>query len=491
MNTKQKIIRTVAVVALLVSFGFNANASMYSRKQARKTIEQTSYIINQAYEIASYYSFWQTNNVSRAMYYNNYAQDLYFYHLYRSSIRYSLLAREYALDVIDNCDDYWEFFYYTYYGWSMRYGYNYNFAYINGYRDGYYDGYYARYCSRHRHDYRRDPHRNMHNEWYTDQRYNDVSSGKYFANNGDNPLTRGNTGKTGSSSQGGTTVSRPGYTGEPTQTTDNGFKNIVNNNYYSQTELAMLNDVPSATVMENDFRQKNPSVSFSDENLSSKTDVIKRNQTNSNSFATSRSTKTTAKEMDLQRPTSITLSDGKTVSGRSADLPKEGLQRTVSDKDLNRPTDVAQPSGTVQRQTNTVNTQSTQTPARQSSTTTTATQRSSAVNTDNSTTQRSTATQRTVSPTRNVSTSNTSTSVNTQNNNTATRTRSTSTTRTSTATRSTSTPTRSTSTSKSSSSTSKTVTPARNNTEVKRTNTSSSNTRTTSSSSTSTIRRAR
>ena len=117
MKSYKKIITSLLIVVFAL-ISISAQAGRYSRRQARKTIEQTSYIIDQAYDIASYYSFWQTNKVSKAMYYNNYAQDLYAYRNYRSAIRYSLIAREYALDVIDNCDDYWEYFYYTYYGWS-------------------------------------------------------------------------------------------------------------------------------------------------------------------------------------------------------------------------------------------------------------------------------------------------------------------------------------------------------------------------------------
>ena len=258
MRTRNLIITALfAITFSLISV--SANASMYSRRQARNTIEQTSYIINQAYEIANYYSYWQTNKVSRAMYYNNYAQDLYFYRSYRSAIRYSLLAREYALDVIDNCDDYWEFFYYTYFGWSHRYGYNYSFAYRSGYMDGYYDGYYARYCARHSHDYRKDPYHHMHNDWYNEHRYNEVvESANRNRNTSSVALGRGETGLIGSSSSNGsgTSIGRTNYT------------NVASDNYFSQTELAMLKDIPSENTMEIDFKRKNPTVSFSDENLS-------------------------------------------------------------------------------------------------------------------------------------------------------------------------------------------------------------------------------
>ena len=170
---------TTLVCSCITTTGASASSgtytyNYYTKTQARETINQTSYVINQAYEISRFYSYWTDNRLAKAMYYNDYAQRLFSYGKYNSSINYSLLAREYALDVIDGCADYWEYFYFTNFGWSHRYGYNKNFAYRNGYRDGYYDGYYAAYCARYSHDYRSDPYLNLKPEWYSNDRYKQV-----------------------------------------------------------------------------------------------------------------------------------------------------------------------------------------------------------------------------------------------------------------------------------------------------------------------------
>ncbi|MGP1514908.1 MAG: hypothetical protein ACTTJH_03015 [Bacteroidales bacterium] len=310
MKRKSLIITTFLVIIFSV-ISLSTQAGMYSRRQARNTIEQTSYIINQAYEIAYYYSYWQTNNVSRAMYYNNYAQDLYFYGNYRNAIRYSLLAREYALDVIDNCDDYWEFFYYTYFGWSARYGYNYEFAYYSGYMDGYYDGYYARYCARHSHDYRRDPHQNLHSSWYKDNVYNEVVNSNYGNRNSSSvALGRGETGRTGFSST----------TGSNSSIGRNTYNNITTDNYFSQKEISILKDTPSKTILENDFKKNNPKITFSDANLSDNAEVIKRNSANASAFTTKNSNTGGISRVITAKPSSITLKDGVKITGRSSEI---------------------------------------------------------------------------------------------------------------------------------------------------------------------------
>lgn len=199
------------------------------------------------------------------MYYNDYARRLYSMHKYRSAINYSLLARDYALDVIDGCDDYWETFYYTYFGWSNRYGYNYNFGYANGYRDGYYDGYYAAYCARHHHDYRKDPHHNLHSDWYTNERYDRVVT------NASNQSMRNQ------SHSGGTNTNNSRGTG---------FRNINRNEYYTQEENTMNGNVPDEKEMETDFRKANPNVEISDANLRKDNAVITRNRENSETFST-------------------------------------------------------------------------------------------------------------------------------------------------------------------------------------------------------------
>ncbi|MCF0210508.1 MAG: hypothetical protein HUK18_04260 [Bacteroidales bacterium] len=274
-----------------------AGGSAYSRKQARNTIEQTSFIINKAYEIASYYSYWERNNVSTAVYYNDYAQKLYFYHNYRQAIHYSLLAREYALDAIDNCDDYWEYFYFTYYGWSDRYGYNRNFAYANGYRDGYYDGYYAGYCARHRHDYRKDPYRNMKPDWYNDEHYRRVMNNSNASNDrGDSHMGSGidrNNGNNGT-----------GYRGEPSGNGRN-YKNLNEADYYSNSEVVIVRDIADRNSMADEFSKNNPNIQISDNNLKNDPTIIKRTTQSSNDFSSRKANTDMVNNSQIKTPSVV------------------------------------------------------------------------------------------------------------------------------------------------------------------------------------------
>lgn len=255
----------------------------YSKSQARHTISQTAYVVNQAYEISSFYSYWTDSRISKAVYYNDYAQSLYHRGKYRLAINYSLFAREYALDVMDGCDDYWEYFYYTHFGWSNRYGYNPNFAYSNGYRDGYYDGYYAAYCARHNHDYRKDPYRNLNSQWYSNERYSQVT------NSSMRNQSHGNSGSNNRNS-------------------NTGFRNINRSDYYSTEENFMTETLPSENEMETGFKRDNPNIVLSGESVKNDASVITRSRENiKNSTATMRNTQ-------LQKPVRITTTNNNATS---------------------------------------------------------------------------------------------------------------------------------------------------------------------------------
>lgn len=311
MKRSNLIIKILVVVFALFICVPNSQAKRYSRSQAARTIEQTANIVNQAYEIANYYSYWQTDNLSRAMYYNDYACKLYYRRSYKSAIRYSLLAREYALDVIDDCDDYWEYFYYTYYGWSVSLGYNPRFAYSRGYMDGYYDGYYAHYCYLHQHDYRRDTHHSMNPVWYDNSRYSDVSSGRYFANNtnrGNTAIGRGDTGRNGNSSS---SSSSTAYRGSRNNGSSTGRKNILMDNYFSDDEVSILKDMPNAQALESDFKVQNPEVTFDDKSLKSNSTIVTRSKENAQTFTSNQSKNNTIKRASLTKPELLDKSESK------------------------------------------------------------------------------------------------------------------------------------------------------------------------------------
>lgn len=312
--------------------------SPYGKSKARNVINKTAYIIDQAYDIAYYYDYWTTTYLSRAVYYNDYAQRRYRHRAYRSAIDYSLRAREYALYVLDNCDDYWEFFYYTYYGWSHVYGYNPSFAYAAGYRDGYYDGYYAAYCHRHNHDYRKDPHYRPNGHY--DKPHHGGHHGGH--NNGGAVIGRGNT---GTIINGGGTLSRPGFVPSKDGSSSN-YKNLNLAEYFSDEEVKLLKDIPNETTLENDFRKENPHIEFNDRSLSTNKAVLSRNKEKSQEFSKEKNNEGTIGA--IQKP-------GKVV-GSNKETAKPAVKPTIqkkeddsNDKRLSKPKDATTGNATLNR----------------------------------------------------------------------------------------------------------------------------------------------
>ena len=104
-----KLLRLATVIVAFLTISLNANAYYsYNRHNARQVINKTAYIIDQAYQVSNYYNYWSGEYVSRAVYYNDYAERHFSRRNYRTAIYFSLKAREYALMVIDGCDDYWD-----------------------------------------------------------------------------------------------------------------------------------------------------------------------------------------------------------------------------------------------------------------------------------------------------------------------------------------------------------------------------------------------
>ncbi len=347
MKRLSKIFVCLAVLVAGILSAENTFASRYNRSKARNVINKTAYVIDQAYEVAYCYDYWSSTYLSRAVYYNDYAQDLYYHRSYRSAIRYSLRAREYALYVLDNCDDYWEFFYYTYYGWSHRYGYNPSFAYASGYRDGYYDGYYAAYCDRHHHDYHHDPHYRPHGH-YDNHHSHHGNNHPPQHNTNSTVIGRGQTGTitTGSGNGGGTTISGPGF--RPTNETGGGnYKNLSIGEYFSDEEAALLKDVPNEQSLENDFRRNNPTVTFNDRALSTNKAVLERNKTNAQEFTKKDKNITTSRQ--IEKPVKLTADKNKQNDAlKPANTnPKELNKPSENNNRLSKPQSKTQNSGTV------------------------------------------------------------------------------------------------------------------------------------------------
>lgn len=321
----RKLGKLVGMALLIVAFltiSFTADASYYryNRNNARKTINKTAYIIDEAYSIANYYDVWSGSYLSRAVYYNEYAQDQFHRRNYRRAVQYSIKAREYALRVIDGCDSYWDYYYYENYGWSRNYGYNpyYSGYYGSGYYHGNYNNYYNTYYTTFHNNYSNNSNSNYNPN--RPQTYNDGrgSNGRTDSFDPNKPSTSGNqTGSSGNRSS---------------------FKNINTDNYFDQSEVALINDLPSETNMEETFKQDNRNVSFNDQSLRTNTKLIENNRSRSQEFAKS-APETQRTAIKLQEPKKIeevvrTRESSKDVRTREGD-PE---QRRTNDSNERRMT---------------------------------------------------------------------------------------------------------------------------------------------------------
>ncbi|MDR0971932.1 MAG: hypothetical protein LBM25_06080 [Bacteroidales bacterium] len=235
-----KITLITALLIALLSISFTANAYIYNRASARNTINKTSYIIDEALYISNYYNFWTTGYLSRAVYYNDFAQRLYNSRQYRYSIYYSLKARQYALMVIDRCDDYW-------------FGFFYNNPHYNG-------GYYGN------NNY---PNHNNSNNHYANSPSRDRNNDAFEANKGNNSSQTGH------------------LTGNETSPRENSlqeYKNIKMDNYFDESELALFQAMPTEESMEENFEKSNRGVVFSDNTIKNNTTLINSNKTRAQEF---------------------------------------------------------------------------------------------------------------------------------------------------------------------------------------------------------------
>ena len=268
------VVALVFVSSLLITN--DAFARRYSRSYTKNVINKTAYIIEEAYDIVFTYDFWNEHYLSKAVYYNDYAYDLYRRNCRSAAVHYSLKARQYALMVIDNCDDYWEMFYFTYFGWSFSFGYNSNFAYASGYANGYYDGYFAAYCNRHNHHY--DPHHHHHNPPHGNKPpHNNSHNNNHGNSNHGNGHVIGR-GETGSLNPnvvtGGGVITR------------SSFKNINYDEYFSADEMKDLKDSPNETTLDNNFKKERPNVVFDSKELAKpNNEMIKRTKEISNEYS--------------------------------------------------------------------------------------------------------------------------------------------------------------------------------------------------------------
>ncbi|MDR1793762.1 MAG: hypothetical protein LBR36_10075 [Bacteroidales bacterium] len=104
-------------IAIFMVGGISAQIN---KGNARNFLNKTSFIIGEAYDMVYYYNYYTSGYLAKAVNHQNYAKYLYSRGQYRNSIIYSNIARNYALKVIYDCDNYWNNYYrptyYNYYG---------------------------------------------------------------------------------------------------------------------------------------------------------------------------------------------------------------------------------------------------------------------------------------------------------------------------------------------------------------------------------------
>ena len=278
-----KLVRLATLIIAFLTVSLNVSAYPYNRYNASNVINKTAYIIDEAYSVADYYGYWTGSNLSRAVYYNDYAQKQYSRRNYRRAVYYSLRAREYALMVIDGCDEYWDYYYYNNYGWSRTYGYN-----------PYYTG------SNHGHHY--GNYNNYYNNNYNNYHNNHANNSNYNANRPDNYNDgRGSNGRTDAF--------------DPNKTNNNGTqtghftngsstKNLNTSNYFDKDEIGLLKELPAETSMENDFKKENKDVKFDDKSVRNNTVLINQNRTKAQSFKKS-TPETSRKNIQIVAPKRI------------------------------------------------------------------------------------------------------------------------------------------------------------------------------------------
>jgi len=280
MKAKKKLVRNalrlgVLILGLIV-FSQEANAFRFNKGNTKKIINKTAFIIDEAYEISNYYDYWQGEMLSRAVYYNDYAYRLMQRRNYNKAIHYSLRAREYALRVIDDCDMYWEYYYYNNYGWSRSYGrnpyYNPN-RYPNNHYHGNYNSYYNRYYQGNSNNYG-----NNNSPYYHSNNSGNNNSGRGSEVGGRSQFNPNNT--SGGSLQTGH-LTNQGGSGRNT----GNFKNLNYDNYFDKNEKALLSQLPQDEELDREFKNENSSVRFNDKELKNKSEVISRNKENANTFS--------------------------------------------------------------------------------------------------------------------------------------------------------------------------------------------------------------
>jgi hypothetical protein len=129
INLQKNTQRIIATAALFFVFSFaNSGASAQTSFFTLEVLQKTDYIIDEAYDIVDYFYFNDGEFIAKSVHFQDYAYYLYDLKNYRQAVQYSLMARNYAINSIEICDDYWQYYDYHYYGYSPVWGRNSEFA---------------------------------------------------------------------------------------------------------------------------------------------------------------------------------------------------------------------------------------------------------------------------------------------------------------------------------------------------------------------------
>ncbi|MDR1199641.1 MAG: hypothetical protein LBK94_11650 [Prevotellaceae bacterium] len=125
----RKITQRISAISALFLVGITGyNAGAQTRSYTLEVLQKTDYIIDEACDIVDYFYFNDGELIAKSMHFQDYAYHLYDLNQFKLSLQYSLKARSYAVNAIEICDDYWQYYDYYYYGYSPVWGYNSGFT---------------------------------------------------------------------------------------------------------------------------------------------------------------------------------------------------------------------------------------------------------------------------------------------------------------------------------------------------------------------------
>jgi hypothetical protein len=113
----------MVILFFVLSFASNT-ANAQTRSYTLGVLQKTDYVIDEANDIVDYFYFNDGEFIAKALYFQDYAYFLYDSRQYRQALQYSLMARSYAVNAIEICEDYWQYYDYYYYGYSPTWGRN-------------------------------------------------------------------------------------------------------------------------------------------------------------------------------------------------------------------------------------------------------------------------------------------------------------------------------------------------------------------------------